>query len=161
MIIHEAVPVPSGSDILLLQRETVNDAWDLPREATFKTFFQQHSQWSDYVRIEGPFEWQWYYAFQQVGDQRVEILSKTYREGRLRRDHLASWASILSPPSLLKRLLQDLAGTNICSVIAYEDRVRAFHAQLIEYYYPRFYQNIDFNKSELKALPAWQDSASK
>ena len=146
-------PIPSGSEILLLQRETVNDAWDLPREDTFQTFFAHHPQWSDYVKKKSSFEWEWYYAFQRVGDLRAEPLTKAYREGRLKRDSLALWMSIFSPPSLLQRLLQSLAKTDLKSAIAYEDKVRLYHTQLQNFYYPRLYKNLDFSLSDLKNIP--------
>jgi ABC-2 type transport system permease protein len=36
--IERAVPLPAGGEIVLLQRETVNDAWDLPKETTMSAF---------------------------------------------------------------------------------------------------------------------------
>ena len=54
--IETANPVPDGGKILLLQRETVNDAWDLPKEATMESFIEQYPQWRDYSVIEEGFE---------------------------------------------------------------------------------------------------------
>ena len=113
----------------MLQRETVNDAWDLPRDATMTPFFEQHPEWSDYQAVASSFEWQWYYAFQQVGDQRTETLPKAYRQGKLQRDRMAAWASILTPPALIERILQALAKTDLKASMAYEEKVRAYHAE--------------------------------
>ena len=79
--VETAVPLPDGGDILLTQREAVNDAWDLPKSATMDPFVERHPEWADYTEISQSFEWKWYYAFQQVGDQTVEPLSLAYREG--------------------------------------------------------------------------------
>lgn len=76
--IDNQVPLPRGGEILLTQREFVKDSWDLPKEATMKLFLEKHSEWSAYTNVNRPFEWKWYYAFQQVGDQEVEALSKSY-----------------------------------------------------------------------------------
>ena len=153
LLVDKLVPVPSGAEILLLQRETVNDAWDLPREVTMLAFFEQHPQWSDYEPIESSFEWQWYYAFQQVGDQRAEPLTRAYRNGRLKRDRIASWLSLLTPPSFFERSLQSLAKTDLSSSIDYEDQVRDYHVALREFYYPKFFRNMPFDKFELEKLP--------
>ena len=59
LFIDRLVPVPAGADILLLQRETVNDGWDLPREVTMDAFFSEHPEWASYKRITNAFEWQW------------------------------------------------------------------------------------------------------
>lgn len=158
IIIDRLVPVPSGADILLLQREAVNDAWDLPREVTMNAFFERHPQWSDYQPIKNSFEWQWYYAFQQVGDQKTENLSTDYKDGRLKRDCLAAWISWLLPASFIERRLQSLANTNLASSIAYEKNIRDYHAALRNFYYPRLFRNESFDKNQLKNLPTYSSN---
>ncbi|GAB1255944.1 DUF3526 domain-containing protein [Aurantivibrio plasticivorans] len=160
LAIDQLVPVPSGADILLLQRETVNDAWDLPRETTMDAFFERHPEWSNYQPVESSFEWPWYYAFQQVGDQRTEDLANAYRDGRQRRDHLAAWTSLLAPPSLLERWLQKLARTDLESSIHYENSVRAYHQALRDFYYPKFFSAAPFDKSLLAELPKYRPTQS-
>ena len=139
--VETAVPLPDGGDILLTQREAVNDAWDLPKSATMAPFVERHPEWADYTEIGQPFEWKWYYAFQQVGDQTAEPLSQAYREGRIRRDRLAGMLAWLSPPALSERALQAIAGTNTAASLAYEQRVRDYHAALRTYYYPRLFRD--------------------
>lgn len=96
--VEAAVPVPDGGEIMLTQREAVNDAWDLPKSATMEPFLERHPEWADYAGISQSFEWKWYYAFQQVGDQIAEPLSRAYRQGRTRRDRLAGTLAWLAPP---------------------------------------------------------------
>lgn len=160
LAIDRFVAVPSGADILLRQRETVNDAWDLPREATFDPFFEQHPEWADYERAEDSFEWPWYYAFQQVGDLKTEHLTKAYFEGRIMRDRVAGWSSLITPPALLERSLQSLAHTDFKSSMAYEQNVRSFHRALREYYYPKFFRHATFNKTALENRPEFAPSKS-
>ena len=151
--IDKIVSLPSGADILMLQREVVNDAWDLPREVTMNTFFEAYPQWKNYESIDSSFEWQWYFAFQQVGDLQTKNLSTLYQDGRLQRDKMATWLSLLAPPSLLERSFQYLAHTDLNSSIEYEESVRTYHASLRAFYYPRFFKNEPFDKSVLKDLP--------
>jgi len=75
------VPVPAGAELLLEQREKVNDAWDLPKEATMDPFVASHPQWKDGVAMKESFEWKWYYAFHQVGDESVKAVSDALRDG--------------------------------------------------------------------------------
>ncbi|WP_395375726.1 DUF3526 domain-containing protein [Marinicella sp. W31] len=155
MAIDEFVTVPAGSDILMLQRETVNDAWDKPKKETMRAFLEHYPEWSEFSEIKNPFEWKWYYAFQQVGDQTAEKLSQAYREGRLERDRLAGHMALFAPPALLERSLQYLANTDTRSSLAYEEQVREFHAQLRQFYYPKLFQEQPFDSDQLTKLPVF------
>lgn len=154
--IDRLVPLPSGADILLTQREAVNDAWDLPKRVTMDAFVERHPEWAPYSAVERPFEWTWYYAFQQVGDQRAEALSAAYTEGRRERERWAARLAWLAPPVLLERQLQRLARTDLAATLAYEARVRAFHAELRAFYYPRLFRGTPFERAELDGLPRFE-----
>ena len=155
-VIDRAVPLPAGADILLTQREAVNDAWDLPKADTMAAFVERHPEWAPFATVQRPFEWKWYYAFQQVGDQRAEALSAAYTEGRRTRERWAARLAWLAPPVLLERQLQRLARTDLEAALAYEARVRAFHAELRAFYYPRLFRNAPFERAELDALPRFE-----
>ena len=154
--VKAAVALPDGGEIMLTQREAVNDAWDLPKSATMEPFVERHPQWADYTAVSQPFEWKWYYAFQQVGDQKAEPLSLAYREGRLGRDRLAGTLAWLSPPALAERALQAIAATNMAASLAYEQRVRDFHAALRTYYYPRLFRDEAFSDASLEQRPEFR-----
>jgi ABC-2 type transport system permease protein len=155
--IDKMVALPSGADILLLQREAVNDAWDLPRQQTMDAFIERHPQWADYKKQGESFEWQWYYAFQQVGDQQAEPLSDAFHQGKIKRSELAVWVSLLAPPSLLEKVLQSLADTDMNAALDYEQQVRDFHAQLRDFYYPKFFEHQAFDKALLEKLPEFTE----
>ena len=154
--VESIVPLPDGGEILFTQREAVNDAWDLPKAATMEPFIARHPEWADYTEVGQPFEWKWYYAFQQVGDQTVEPLSLAFREGRIRRDRLAGSLAWLSPPALAERALQALAGTDVAATLAYEEQVREFHTALREYYYPRLFRDEPVSNASLEQRPRFR-----
>ena len=154
--VDAAVPLPDGGDILLTQREAVNDAWDLPKSDTMEPFVERYPEWADYTEVSQTFEWKWYYAFQQVGDQTVEPLSLAYREGRIGRDRLAGMYAWLSPPALAERALQAVAGTNLAASLAYEQQVRDFHAALRNYYYPGLFRDEVFSDESLGQRPEFR-----
>ncbi|MEM8726361.1 MAG: DUF3526 domain-containing protein, partial [Pseudomonadota bacterium] len=153
--IEAANPVPDGGEILLLQRETVNDAWDLPKAATMEPFVAEHPELAAYSTIEGPWAWKWYYAFQHVGDQAARPLVQQYRDARIARDQQAGIASFLSPTSFVERSFEKLAGTDAVSMIAYEDAVRDFHVKLREFYYPLMFPEEPYDEELLTGLPAY------
>ena len=155
-IIERMISVPTGNEIILTQRETVNDAWDLPKHASMEPFVEQHPQWAEYASVKRPFEWKWYYAFQQVGDQTVQQLSTTRRDAIAARDSAATWMAFLSPSSLVERALTAIAETNIKAALAYQQKVRDFHAELRHFYYPFFFQDAEYDKSALANLPRYE-----
>ena len=154
--IEASHPLPDGAEILMLQREAVNDAWDLPKEATMGPFLARHPHWRSHARIDRPFEWKWYYAFQQVGDQRAQPIVEAYREGRLARDEAAGLAAFLSPASLVERGFERLARTDTRAMIAYEDSVRDFHAQLRAFYYPFLFRDPPYDPIAFERLPRYE-----
>jgi len=153
--VERMISIPAGGDIVLTQREAVNDAWDLPKAVTMEAFVARHPEWVDHTEVRRAFEWKWYYAFQQVGDQTAEPLSSAYREGILARDRAASFAALFSPPSLAERYLQRLAGTDVHASLAYDASVRAFHSSLRQWYYPKFFKDEPFTSEVLAELPAY------
>lgn len=154
--IEAAQPVPDGAEILMLQREAVNDAWDIPKEATMMPFLARYPEWQPLGTVEKPFEWKWYYAFQQVGDMRAEPMTRAYREGRLARDRAAGVAAFLSPTALVERGFERLAHTDMRAMIAYEDQVRAFHAELRAFHYPLFFRDPPYDPAMFDDLPRYE-----
>lgn len=156
LFIQYAVPVPSGADIQMTQREAVNDAWDLPKEVTMQAFVERHPEWGSYSEVTQPFEWKWYYAFQQVGDQTAEPLSRAYMEGRSSRDQWGWVVAALSPPALFERVYQTLAETDMASQLSYEMQVRQFHKRLRHFYYPRLFLGEPFDPEQTVHTPLFQ-----
>jgi len=155
LIVEQIIIVPKGGEILLAQREAVNDAWDLPKEATMTPFFERHPQWVDSPKLVKSFEWKWYYAFQQVGDQSVEQLSDQLRSAIARRDQAMSLVSIASPPLLTKRFLARAASTDITAFQRYDRCVRNFHSSLRDFYYPMLFGQLEYSSEHMKNLPAF------
>ncbi len=153
MLIERRHPLPAGAEIVLTQREAVNRAWDLPKAETMQAFLERHPEWTAHAEITNPFDWKWYYAFQQVGDQRAETLSQSYRDGVLARERTTAALAWLAPPSWLQRRLQSLAATDVASVLAYERSVRDFHAALRAYYYPKLFLEQPVSSDALACRP--------
>ncbi len=151
--IKNSVHSPKGGDILLTQRETVNDAWDLPVETTMNEFFLSHPSYLDYTKRNEGFAWEWYYAFQQVGDQVTQPLSLQYRNATIRKYQLAGYVALFSPPMLFQRAMTRLAESDVIAAIDYESEIREFHKSLRMFYYPWLFNKQSFDKARLDDLP--------
>lgn len=155
--INNSVHSPKGGDILLMQRETVNDAWDLPKETTFEAFFAVHPNYQGYTKKDQGFAWEWYYAFQQVGDQVAQPLSQEYRQATVKKYQLGSYVSFISPPMLIQRAMTRLAESDTMAAIEYETQIREFHQSLRMFYYPWLFNKIAFDKARLNELPNFEE----
>jgi ABC-2 type transport system permease protein len=105
--------------------------------------------------VARPFEWKWYYAFQEVGDLRAAPLSDARRRGIAERDRLAGAWAWASPSALVERALQRVAGTDVDASQRYLDRVRAFHAALREFHYPKLFRDEPIDAARSADLPMW------
>lgn len=155
LAINAATPIPQGAALVRENREAVHDAWDLDRNATLTRFYRTHPEWAGSAPVGIAFDWKWYYAFQQLGDERVATMSRAYRAGvalRERRAGLVSWAL---PPIAIQRGLHRLANTDVSAQLAYQDRVRAFHDRLRRFYYPYLFDGTPFTPAQFDTAPEY------
>lgn len=146
--IDEMVQSPNGGEIVLTQREAVNDAWDLPFADTWAPFIATHPQWKNNTEMNSQFEWKWYYAFQQVGDQKAAALSIAYRDATLEKINLAQRFAYISPPMLAQKLLSSIAETDALAAMKYEQKVRDYHQALRLFYYPLLFGAAELNEAQ-------------
>lgn len=152
-VVDRLSPVVDGADLALLQRETVNDAWDLPKVATMERFLQAHPEWSDTPPLNGEWHWKWYYAFQRVGDLTVADLARDYRQSIAERDRLSAVVAFLSPAVAVQRWMQAAAETDVAAALEYDSRIRAYHAALRDFYYPLLFTEVPYQAERLREAP--------
>ena len=119
-------------------------------------FMGIHPEWKDYTAIEQSFAWEWYYAFQQMGDESVRTESEALRAGIARRDALMGWAAWLSPPLATQRWLTHLAGTDRAHHQRYIECVRVFHASLRDFHYPMLFGAKEYSAEAMQDLPQYE-----
>ncbi len=151
--IDRAVPSVEGADISLVQREAVNDAWDLPKSATMEPFYAAYPDLADSPPITEPFHWKWYYAFQHVGDLTASELSDAYRESIKARDRASGFVALVSPAVAVQRAMQRAAGTDVVRALEYEQQVRDYHARIREFYYPYLFRDKPYDPAVVAQVP--------
>lgn len=155
LVINAATPIPDGAAIMRENREAVHDAWDVDRDATLQRFYKLYPEYATSPPMQRPFEWKWYYAFQHLGDQKVEPLSRAYRAGIAERDARAGLVALVLPPIAIQRGLHRIARTDMAAQSAYQDRIRAYHSRLRTYYYPYLFMAKPFTPADFDAAPAF------
>ena len=151
--INQAVPVGQGVELTLAQREAVNRAWDIPRDATMRAFYAGHPEWQDSPPLTDAFHYKWYFAFHQVGDESVAQQVDAYRRGIETRDAAARTIGWLLPSVGVQAVLTRLAKTDMQAQLAYQDRIRAFHKRLRDFYYGYLFTDKPFGKADFDKAP--------
>ncbi len=159
VLINQAIPVDQGAEIALAQREVVNRAWDIPREATMQRFYAAHPEWADSPPLGPQFHYKWYFAFHQNGDESVAPRVRAYRAGLERRDAAGRALGWLLPSVGVQALLTRLAHTDLAAQLAYQDRIRAFHARLRAFYYDYLFHDRPFGKVDFDRAPRFASPA--
>lgn len=155
--ISNAVPVSQGLELTLAHREKVHGAWEVPREETMQAFFRTHPEWASTKPLPEGFHYKWYLAFHQVGDESVAPAAKAYRDGLMARDALTAKAGWVLPAIGVQTLLHRMARTDLRAGLAYQDHIRAYHAELREFYYRYLFNDTPFGKADFDKAPRFRD----
>lgn len=155
--ITRAIPVEQGVDIMLVQRQNVHAAWEVPREVTMRRFYAGHPKWKDSPPLSPDFEWKWYFAFHQLGDESVASRVKDYRSGLAQRQSWTARLGMVLPAVGAQHLLHRIAETDLDAQLAHQDRIRAFHERLRNFYYGYLFAGRPFSGTDFARAPAWQD----
>jgi ABC-2 type transport system permease protein len=158
VVINATLPVKQGAEIALAQREAVNGAWDVPRENTMRRFYANHPEWADSPPLGPEFHYKWYLAFHQNGDESVASKVRAYHEGLQARDAAGRALGWVLPSVGVQALLTRLAQTDLTAQLAYQDRVRAYHAQLRQFYYRYLFRDRPFTRADFRRAPRFEDA---
>ncbi len=153
VVVDRAIPVDQGADIALAQRDRVNAAWDIPREETMRRFYARNPQWANSPPLPTGFHYKWYFAFHQVGDESVAAQAAAYRAGLEHRSAVASSLGWVLPSVGVQALLTRIADTDLTAQLAYQDRIRAYHRRLREFYYAYLFRDRPFDRANFAKAP--------
>ena len=78
---------------------------------------------------------------------------RAYRAGLEQRDAAARALAWVLPSVGVQGLLTKLAETDLCAQLAFQDRVRAYHRRLREFYYGYLFRDRPFGKPDFNRAP--------
>lgn len=134
-------PMPEALSSTIAQRDGYHVKWDTDKRATIEKFYKHYPQFKEYgYPVEG-FNWLWYYAMQQMGDddsqKEREALSTKIS---LREETSKNIASIL-PNMHLQLTFNKFAGTGMSQQMSYLEATGKFHEKLRLFFYPKIFDN--------------------
>ena len=154
--INTAIPVNQGVELTLAHRENVHGAWEIPHDQTMETFYASHPRLRDSPPLSGGFQWKWYFAFHQNGDESVSEQVAAYRQGLQARDTWTARVGLILPGVGVQWLMSRLARTDLQAQLDYQRRIEDFHRRLREFYYSYLFYDRPFGAADFEAAPKWQ-----
>lgn len=146
-------PVPEAQATTLAQRKGVHEKWDMDKSATVEKFYAHYPQFRQVPTTDMPFDWRWYYAMQQVGDDES---AKQAGELRLKLQQRETAGRLLARffPTLHTQLqLNELSRSGLGNQLRFLDYTSGFHEKMRLYFYPKIFTNAPVSAERWTAFP--------
>ena len=119
-------------------------------------FIQSHPEWKDTPPLGKSFEWKWYFAFHQLGDETVAADMQAYRDSIEKRQAYAEGVGLFLPSVGAQLMLERLADTDIERYLGYQGHITDFHTALRHFYYSYIFNKVGFHEPEFAKAPRFE-----
>ena len=130
-------PLPEAFATTVKQRKGYHEKWDLPKQPTLDKFYAHYPRYRNLPLPKTTFNWTWYYAMQQMGDDESATESEQLRQKLNRREVVSHWFGWLVPSLYAQLQLNDLARSGLGNQVRFLDEMTRFHERLRLYFYPK------------------------
>ncbi len=134
-------PIPEALSTAIAQRDGYHVKWDTDKRATIEKFYQHYPQFKKYGYPTVGFNWLWYYAMQQMGDDDSKKQRDAFNEKIKLREHTSSQIASVIPNMHLQLTFNQLAGTSMSQQMEYLNATNAFHEKLRLFFYPKIFES--------------------
>ncbi len=138
-------PTPEALETTLKQRKGYHEKWDTDKQPTVDKFYAHYPQFKKFKMPEGDFNWLWYYAMQQMGDDESAKQSKELREKLQKRNKLSANIAQFIPTLHLQIQLNEIAKSGLTNQLLFLDEVTHFHEKNRLYFYPKIFSEAPVN----------------
>ncbi len=149
-------PVPEALSATIAQRDGYHVKWDTDKLATIKKFYQHYPQFKKYGYPTEGFNWLWYYAMQQMGDDDSKKEREALSEKITLRTNFSSQIASILPNMHLQLAFNKLAGTSMSQHMDYLQGTEQFHEKLRLSFYPKIFEGLKADTLDWKQFaPAY------
>lgn len=134
-------PVKEAYSTFIKQRDGYHTKWDENTDSTMQAFFKHYPQFRHYTWNSPKFNYMWYYAMQQMGDDESAPDSKAMRRKLQQRQQSAGTAALFFPPMHAQLQFTGIAGTGLERYLEYLDSTTVFHENTKLYFYPKIFSD--------------------
>jgi len=133
-------PVPEALNTAIVQRDGYHTKWDKEKLPTIQKFYAHYPQFEKYGYPTEGFNWLWYYAMQQMGDddsqkERGALNAKIKKRERVSQN-IASWI----PNMHMQLTFNHLAGNSLGQHMDFLEATEQFHEKLRLFFYPQIFE---------------------
>ena len=132
-------PVQEAYSTFIKQRDGYHTKWDKSTDSTMQAFFKHYPQYRNYVWNSPKFNYMWYYAMQQLGDDESVAESEAMQKKLELRQRSADIAALFFPPMHAQLKFTDIAGTGLRQQLQFQESTAVFHATTKLLFYPRIF----------------------
>lgn len=138
-------PIPEALSTAIAQRDGYHVKWDTDKVATIEKFYKHYPQFKSYGYPTDGFNWLWYYAMQQMGDDDSKTERDALNEKLKSRTQASKQLAAVLPNMHLQLSFNQLAGTSINQQLGYLEGARQFHEKLRLFFYPKVFEAKEAN----------------
>lgn len=133
-------PVPEALNTAIAQRDGYHTKWDTEKLPTIQKFYDHYPQFKKYGYPTEGFNWLWYYAMQQMGDDDSRSEQTALNDKIELRQHATQQIASIIPNMHIQMAFNHLAGTSMAQHTAYLEATADFHEKLRLFFYPRIFE---------------------
>ena len=137
--INYSLPVSEAFQTVVDGRDGYHKKWDLPKLFSLQKFYKHYPQFAKYKVPEGDFNWQSYYAMQQMGDDESAIASGKLQQKLRQRETLSGTLGMLFPSIHTSLTMNDLSKSGLKNQLNFGDELVKFHERKRLYFYPKIF----------------------
>ncbi|WP_444998072.1 DUF3526 domain-containing protein [Aliikangiella sp. IMCC44359] len=140
----------TGIELLVNQRQDMNDSWDRDKKADFDAFLIKYPKWKPKLESSNSSDWSWYFAMQKMSDEKVETLAEQYFNYRTNTHSIWLW---LSPTLVMQKAFEDLSNTGAKDYQDYLKQTIEWHKTTQDFWFSYVMLNKKINPESLERIP--------
>jgi ABC-2 type transport system permease protein len=103
-------------------------------------FYAHYPQYKKYQLPDKSFNWLWYYAMQQLGDDESALDAALMKEKLSERERSSSSIAAFIPTMHTQLQFNAIAGSGMTNNLRFLDSTTAFHERLRLHFYPKIFE---------------------
>ncbi|MBE8724290.1 DUF3526 domain-containing protein [Flavobacterium hungaricum] len=139
--------VPEALEVTLKQRNAYHEKWDMDKNETMEKFYKHYPQFRKYkLDDKKEFEWLWYYAMQQMGDDESAVQSRELESKLEQRNHASQTIAMFIPTLHTQIQLNETAKSDLGNQLLFLKETKLFHEKMRLYFYPKIFEEAPVDK---------------
>jgi ABC-2 type transport system permease protein len=128
-------PTPEALETTLMARKGYHEKWDTDKQQTMQAFFGRYPQFRSIPPPKLAFDWPWYYAMQQLGDDEAATAANALRQKVARRETVSRQSARFIPSLHTQLYLNELAQSGLGNQLRFQEATGRFHEGLRLHFY--------------------------